>query len=160
MEPRFETTEAKLLVGLGATMSLAADTTPQLWRAFMPRRQAIANRASTDFLCVRIYREPAERMFLPESDYEKWAAVEVTDHQVVPDGMERLVLEGGRYAVFVHHGPASAAADTMRFIYGEWIAGSDCCLDDRAHFELLPEDYAPFDPNAREEVWIPIKDRR
>ena len=155
MEPRIETIEPKLLIGLCSTMSLASDSTRRLWQTLMPRRREIANRASSDFLSVRVYPEIDDRMFLPETKYDKWAAVEVTDH----DSMERHVLESGLYAVFVHRGPASTAAQTTRFIYAQQIPSSPYGLDHRNHFERLPEDYDPMDPDAREEVWVPIRTR-
>ena len=45
----------------------------------------------------------------------------------------------------------------MKHIFGRWLPQSEYELDDREHFELLPEGYSPVDPEAEEEVWIPIK---
>lgn len=163
MKPRIETLQAKKLVGIGAPMSQADDSTPQLWRSLMPRRAEIANRSTREHISMRVYGKagmPLEEMFAPETVYEKWAAVEVGDHDTIPDGMRGYSLGGGLYAVFVHRGPASAFVLTMRHIFEEWLPASEYELDDREHFEVLQEDWSPTDPNAQEEIWIPIRPRK
>jgi AraC family transcriptional regulator len=84
--------------------------------------------------------------------------VEVSAFSDVPHEMETCSLQGGKYAVFTHHGPASAAPKTMQYIFGQWLPRSVYSLDNREHFEILPEGYSPVDPNASEEIWVPIKD--
>jgi AraC family transcriptional regulator len=106
---------------------------------------------------MQVYSGHQEKLFKPSALFEKWAAVEVVNHEDIPDGMEPYFLDGGKYAVFIHEGPASAAPETMQYIFGRWLPESEYELDNREHFEILPEGYNPVDPNAREEVWIPIK---
>jgi len=95
--------------------------------------------------------------FTPETPFEKWAAVEVSDHSDIPPGMEPYTLQGGKYAVFVHRGPASSFAKTSNYIFGVWLPHATYELDSREHFELLGATYRPDDPDAEEEVWIPIR---
>ena len=160
MEPRIEILEAKKLVGLRAEMSLAEDRTPQLWRAFMPRRSEIPNRVSTDYMSMRLVSETDPgKLFSPNARFEKWAVVEVADHASIPEGMEGYSLAGGSYAVFLHQGPMSSFPATVQLIFGSWLPGSEFGLDCREQFELLAEGYDPQDPEAREEVWIPIRRR-
>lgn len=150
------------LVGFGKRMSLASDATAELWKALMPRRHEIANRATSDFISMRVYDERVfgtNEQFLPEAEFEKWAAVEVTDHDDVPDGLEAYVIEGGTYAIFVHEGPASTFAGTMRRIFVDWLPASDYELDDREHFEVVPEGWRATDDRAREEIYIPLRMR-
>ncbi len=71
-------------------------------------------------------------------------------------GMESYELEGGLYAVFTHLGPATDLS-TVMYIFQDWLPLSDYVLDDREHFEVLPQGYKPTDPNAREEFWIPVR---
>ena len=87
----------------------------------------------------------------------KWAAVEVEDYSGKIEGMEEFYLSGGKYAVFEHKGPASSFGEIFGYIFGVWLPGSEYTLDEREHFEILKEDYNPHDPNAEEEIWIPIK---
>jgi AraC family transcriptional regulator len=157
VKPSITTIEPRLLVGVRGKMSLAADRTGDLWRALMPRRTEIGNRATNSYLSIRVYPSMGPEMFAPDTVFEKWAAVEVTDHSFVPDGMEAHTLAGGRYAVFEHLGPASAFPETMRYIFTEWLPESGYELDSREQFEELTEDWNPMDPEAREQVWIPIR---
>jgi AraC family transcriptional regulator len=73
---------------------------------------------------------------------------------VVPEGMEVFELKGGMYAVFVHQGSDPTIFD---HIYGEWLPSSDFELDDRPHFEVLDAQYRHSDPEASEEIWIPVR---
>ena len=160
MEPRIEVIPAKKLVGVGATMSLAEDSTPRLWRSLMPRRGEIADRATSSYISMRVYGKPGmavEEMFAPDTVFEKWAAVEVSSYDSVPEGLARHALTGGMYAVFVHEGPASSFPLTMRRIFGDWLPASDYELDDREHFEVVPEGWKADDPGAREEIWVPVR---
>ena len=77
----------------------------------------------------------------------------------VPDGLGILVIPAGKYAEFIHVGPATAAPRTFGYIFGEWLPASGFELDLRPHFEILPEGYDPFDENATERVLIPIRSR-
>jgi AraC family transcriptional regulator len=162
VEPRIEILSPKKLVGVGARMSLADDSTPQLWQSLMPRRTEIENRLTREYISLRAYGKsgmaPAE-MFAPKTEFEKWAAVEVDGHENIPEGMRGYSLEGGVYAVFVHRGPASAFALTMQRIFLEWLPASDYELDDREHFEVLQEGWSPVDPSVEEEIWVPIRAR-
>jgi len=156
MEPRIEILELKKLIGIRMEMSLSNNKTTELWQQFMPRRGEIKNRLTTDFISMQKYGE--NWAFAPDSLFEKWATVEVLSFAELPPNMETYLIQGGKYAVFIHHGPASAAAKTMQYIFSEWLPKSTYTLDNREHFEVLPDDYSPVDPNAKEEIWIPIKD--
>lgn len=94
--------------------------------------------------------------FSPDTLFEKWAAVEVSSFSDLPHHMDTYSLEGGLYAVFVHQGPAHEAARTMHSIFGQWLPQSEYSLDNREYFEILPENYSPVDPDASEEIWIPV----
>ena len=148
----------KLLVGMAAEMSVASDATPILWRRFMPRRKEIQNTVSEALYSVQSFSESdGFENFTPETVFEKWAAVEVTSRDSVPDDMQLFVLRGGHFAIFDHQGPPSEFPKTLNFIFSEWLPQSDWQLDDREHFEMLLPGWRADDPSAREEVWIPIK---
>lgn len=148
----------KPLLGMAARMSLAADTTADLWRRFMPRRKEIPNTSSDVFYSVQNFSGlNGFENFTPETEFEKWAAVEVTNSGPVPDGMQRFVLRGGHFAVFDHFGPPSEFANTLSFIFSEWLPQSEWQLDGREHFEILLPGWRADDPDAHEEVWIPLR---
>jgi AraC family transcriptional regulator len=157
MKPKIETIQARKLVGFRQQMSLAENLTAQLWRSFMPRRHEVKNRATNEYISMQVYSVTGGQIFSPTTVFEKWAVVEVLADDSVPDGMESYTLAGGQYAVFVHNGPASAAPKTMRHIFGTWLPDSEFVLDNREHFEILPDGYDPLDKHAHEEIWIPIR---
>lgn len=160
IEPKIVTLEPRLLVGLSTTMSLANNKTAELWRSFMPRRQEVAGRVSGDYISMQVYDISDQSMFRPDTEFVKWATVEVDSHNSIPEGMAAYTLEGGLYALFNHKGPASSAPQIMGYIFGEWLPRSAFELDHREHFEILPEGYNPLDPEAEEEILIPIKKER
>ena len=148
----------KMLVGMAAKMSVAADGTPSLWRRFMPRRKEIQNAVNEVFYSVQNFSDSAGfENFTRDTVFEKWAAVEVASRSSIPEEMQLFVLRGGHFAVFDHCGPPSEFPKTLNFIFSEWLPQSGWQLDDREHFEMLLPDWRADDPNAREEVWIPVK---
>jgi AraC family transcriptional regulator len=146
------------VIGVRAEMSLAEDRTGDLWGTFMPRRNEISARTDASYLSIRSLRGGLDALSDPDARFEKWAAVAVEHHDEVPEGMLAHTLSGGRYAVFEHCGPASAFPQTLQFIFGIWLPASGYQLDAaRQQFEVLAEDYDPFDPQSREEVWLPLR---
>ncbi len=158
-EPRIVEVVERKLIASRMTMSLANHKVRKLWQSFRPRVKEIPNRLGTDFFSIQHYSKDFKMSdFRPTTEFDKLAAVEVESHNVpIPQGMEAYNLAGGKYAIFIHHGPASAFAKTFQHIYGIWIPQSKYELDNRDQFEILGENYRPDDPNAEEEVWIPIK---
>jgi AraC family transcriptional regulator len=158
MVPRIEILSEKKLVGKRMKMSLSNNRTGELWRSFMQRRKDIKNNLSTDLFSLQVYDQSFSfENFDPDKSFEKWAAVEVMDFNIIPVDMESITLAGGLYAVFIHEGPASDGASTFQYIFGTWLPNSEYSLDNRPHFELLGEKYKNEDPDSEEEVWIPIK---
>ncbi len=157
MKPRIEILDPKKLIGIRKKMSLTENTTAVLWRDFMSKRSSVKNRVSTEYFSMQVYGDGEKELFSPKTLFEKWAAVEVSTDEVIPDGMESYSLCGGKYAVFNHKGPAAAFPKTMHYIMTIWLPESEYELDNREYFELLLEGYDPLDPEAEEEVWIPIK---
>lgn len=121
----------------------------------MPYRKDILHKIGIDLYSMQIFDAMPD--FKSDATFEKWAAVEVSAIETVPEGMETYTLQGGLYAVFLHQGPASAFQKTFGFIFEEWLPNSAYELDDREHFELLGEKYKNNDPDSEEEVWIPIR---
>jgi AraC family transcriptional regulator len=158
MKPRIETCSLKKLVGKRIRMSYSDNKTFELWKSFMPRRKEITNNVTTDLFSLQIYDKHFDfKDFNLEAEFEKWAAMEVSDFNTIPEGMESYVLTGGLYAVFIHKGAASTAPKTFKFIFGTWLPSSDYILDIRPHFEILGQKYIHEDPDSEEEVWIPVK---
>ena len=153
---RTETMPSKKLIGFSLKMSLANNKTFELWRKFMPRRKEIKNIIGNDMLSIQVYNknyDPSDQ----NAEFEKWAVLAVTEFENVPDEMETIILPEGKYAVFLHKGPASKGHQTFKYIFGTWLPNSGYRLDNRPHFEILGEKYKNNELDSEEEVWIPIK---
>lgn len=159
MTPRIETTVERKLVGKRTTMSLANNRTSDLWKDFMPRRKEIINVVTNGFISMTVYRPAHFIDFKPTNEFEKWAAVEVSNFETVPKGMETFVLQGGLYAVFDYKG-SSNDPTIFQYIFGTWLPNSKYIVDNRPHFEVLGEKYKNNDPTSEEEIWIPIKQKQ
>ncbi len=159
-EPRIEVVGERKLVGMHLHMSLAQDRTGELWGAFMPRKKEVLHPISTDLICMQVYEGlPSFSQFNAETEFVKWAAVEVGDNSLVPVGMEAYTLAGGMYAVFVHKGLPDSFSQTAQFIFRDWLPKSRYELDNREHFEVMGERYRHNDPSSEEQVWVPIRIR-
>ncbi len=156
IEPRIETLKEKKLVGTRLTMSLSDNKTGELWRNFMPGRNEITNNLTNDLISMTIYKPTHFADFNPAHDFEKWAAVEVTDFEKVPNDMETFTLTGGLYAVFDYKG-SSIDKSIFQYIFGIWLPNSVYLLDNRPHFELLGDNYKNAKNDSEEEIWIPIR---
>ena len=156
MTPRIETTNEKKLVGKRLTMSFANYKTGELWRSFSPRRKEISNNLTNDLISLAVYQPTHFADFKPTNEFERWATVEVSDFDNVPNEMETFVLPSGLYAVFDYKG-LSTDNSIFQYILGTWLPSSDYVLDNRPHFEVLGDKYKNNDPTSEEEIWIPIR---
>ncbi|MCC7507177.1 MAG: GyrI-like domain-containing protein [Saprospiraceae bacterium] len=146
------------LVGLHIRTSMEANQTAELWKAFRIRLREIGAPPPQKLYSVQVFDPGASfAAFSPDSLFDKWAAIELDTDAVKPEGLDILILPAGLYAVFIHHGPAHSFPGTLQFIFGQWLPNSDYALDARPHFEIMDEHYHPLDPDAREEVWIPVR---
>jgi AraC family transcriptional regulator len=161
MIPTIRIEPKRKLIGQRISMTMANNRTFELWKGFMPRRREIRNNLSAELISMQVYNQSYDfkkNDFYAE--FEKWAAIEVTDFEVVPEGMETFLLEGGLYAVFIHKGAASTGPKTFQYIFGIWLPQSDYELDDRPHYEILGEKYKNDDPDSEEEILIPIRPKK
>ncbi len=157
MKHRIENIQGKKFIGCHATMSLARNTTADLWRSFMPRREEILNPVGSNLYSMQVYAPKYFERFNPETEFEKWALTEVSSFEHLPAGMVSMSISGGLYAVFEHKGPASKGAESFGYIFGTWLPGSGYELDNRPHFEVLGDLYKNDDPGSEEEIWIPVR---
>ncbi|PZX94766.1 GyrI-like domain-containing protein [Flavobacterium aquariorum] len=156
MIPRIEILSKKKLIGKRIKTSLTDNKTHELWRSFMPKRAEIINPISSDLFAVQVYEPNYFEAFNPNTVFEKWATLEVTDFDNMPAEMESFLLSGGLYAVFELKGHDIAIFD---YIFRTWIPNSKYDLDHRPHFEILGAKYKKDDPNSEEEIWVPIKEK-
>lgn len=76
----------KILIGKKLEMSYVNNRTGELWRSFMPRRKEITNNIGLELYSIQIYKSIFDfRVFNPSDIFTKWAAVEVTDFEKIPE---------------------------------------------------------------------------
>ncbi len=154
MESEIKNVKPKKLIGMKLTMSFADNKTGLLWQRFMLKRKEIKNNLNADLISMQRYGPAFD--FGPNTEFEKWAAVEVSDLTNAPDKMETFLLPEGLYAVFQYKG-SSMDTRIFQYIFGEWLPASTYQLDNRPHFEVLGEKYKNASPDSEEEIWIPVK---
>lgn len=159
MTPKILKIKPRKIIGKCLITTLSFDDTATLWKNFMTRHKEIKKRVGSNFYSMQVYPfgfKPEE--FTPETKFERWAAVEVESFDEVPEGMQTKLIAGGLYVVFTHIGPVKKFIETSNYIYGTWLPQSDYELDDRAHFEILGENYyGPEHPESEEEIWLPVQ---
>lgn len=156
MEPRIETRASTTLVGMRNRAATGGGGTAELWRRFMPERNEIGERVGADLISMRIFHRAPREPLTPATPFDEWAAVEVSVAEPVPSGMEFYVVPSGMYAVFCHRGPASTFPQTAHYIFATWLPSSSYELDTRPHLAVMGADYRLDDPNAEEEIWVPV----
>jgi AraC family transcriptional regulator len=155
MKPQIKTLSNTKFIGKKLNFTYADYRAFELWNSFMPQRKEIQNSIGTELYNIQI--NPENFDFNPSTLFVKWAAIAVSSFNFVPEGMEKLEIEKGLYAVFQYKGDQSGAAYFFNQIYTEWLPNSEFELDNRPQFEILREKYKNNDPNSEEEIWIPIK---
>ncbi|WP_323788457.1 GyrI-like domain-containing protein [Psychroserpens sp.] len=158
MVHRIEIIEDRLVVGMKTRTSVLTihEKTKQLAQSFMPKRREVLSRIGVHVFSIQDYGEdysPAN----PNSEFDKWVGVEVENHSAIPEGMQSFIIASGTYAVFSFKGSVSEFPKQRAYIFQDWLPNSGYLLDQKAHFEILSEDYSKDLQNIEEEIWIPIK---
>ena len=159
MDAKIIAISPKKIVGLRimTTMVAHAEASAALWPAFAKGKGGIGNRVDGDTYSIQIFDGDPLTAGL-DTPFEKWAGVEVSSFDGVPEGFACMTLRGGLYAVFVHRG--LPGLETHEYALRQWLPASEYALDAREQFERMGPAYHPNDPNAEEEVWIPIQKKQ
>lgn len=155
MQPQIKTFPSTKFIGKNLSFTYENYRAFELWSSFMPRRKEILNTIETDLYNIQI--NPENFDFNPNTPFVKWAAVEVSNFDFVPEGMETFEIPEGLYAVFNYKGDQNNAAAFFKAIYTEWLPVSGYILGDHPQFEILGEKYRNNDPNSEEQIYIPVK---
>ena len=147
----------KKFVGKSLEMSFLENRTSELWREFVPKIKNIEGRFGGERISLQMYSD--DFMNNPSHRFTKWALVEVSDFDSVPEELENITITGGLYAVFPYKGNVIQAPAFFERIFKVIIPVSDYELDNsRPHFEILPEGkYDPMNPDSEETIYIPIR---
>lgn len=156
LSPDIVQSEPKILVGKRIQTTLMANETSKLWQSFMPFKNDILNRKSEILFSIENYKGDF-LAFTPETPFEKWAAMEVSEINALRHGMEICNIPAGLYAVFVYKGTDTDVIETFQYIFQTWLPTSIYALDNRPHFGAMGDKYIRNHPDSEEELWIPIK---
>jgi AraC family transcriptional regulator len=144
-DPEIKTIAAKQLAGICIRTNLAQNQNFELWSRFMPQRSSIPNQIGASLYSIEFFDEVENfHAFTALTFFTKWAAVEVSITDKLPEGISTLNLVGGLYAA----------------IYTQWLPQSGYQADhNRAQFEVMGEKYKRDDDTSEEEVFIPIREK-
>ncbi|WP_452221058.1 GyrI-like domain-containing protein [Lacinutrix salivirga] len=157
ISPEIKTINEKKLVGHSLKMSLVNNKTFELFSGFMPHRVHIKNTVSDCILEVLEYDDLYFENFNPNNTFQKWATVEVSKFEDIPQGMKTFTLKKCLYAVFKYVGTSKGFGVFMSTVYTQWLPQSKYTLNNTLHFNELNTRYKPNDSNAEELVYLPIK---
>lgn len=118
LTPRIQTVPEKRLVARKQKMSISENTTGLLWKGFMPRVYEIQNTVGIELYSIDILPESYIQAYKPETNFEKWAAVVVSDVASILEGFESMTSPEGLYAIFQYKGLPSSAPVVLKYIFG------------------------------------------
>jgi AraC family transcriptional regulator len=155
MQPVIQQALPKKLIGMRVRTSRSTFQPYELWRKFMPEKKQIGHVVDDLLYSMQVYEEGID--VKPTTEFDQWAAVEVSTCESKPDGMETYDLAGGLYATFIHKGMAKDFLKTIQYIHAVWLPASKYEIDNREHFERLGSKYDRTSADSEEEAWVPIK---
>ena len=83
--------------------------------------------------------------------------VEVMGIEDVQPQLVVKCLPAGRYLRFIHNGLSKKVGNTYRYIYNQFLPGTDYRLTKPYNFEFFGETYlGPENPQSQSEIYIPI----
>ncbi|MEQ9304452.1 MAG: GyrI-like domain-containing protein [Marinoscillum sp.] len=158
IDPEIREASEMLLVGMSVQTTQSTDNPLPLWQQFMPQIKTISDHIENVYYSVQIFPEHLSfQEFTPDTEFQKWAAVQVTTKHTPADGMKLLTVPSGKYAIFTHHGRSSTIYKTMQYIFGMWLPNSAYQLDNRPQLSIMDKDYfGPDHQDSKEEIWIPV----
>ena len=84
--------------------------------------------------------------------------IEVHSFQDVVAPFVQKVIQGGKYAVFTHHGSLETLNQTIDYIWGTWLLTTKEEIDTRETFELQDERFLGYHhPESEMDIYIPIR---
>lgn len=142
---------AKRLIGMNVLTSMrkASVDCPALWQSFGQR--------VSEFLVGGCKGSYGLSIMINAEDFYYWTAIDAYLLKTVPEGMKRIDIPDGQYAVC----PApnlEKVAETYMFLYETWLKGqSEYVLNEQVPcFEQYPPNWQPSDAF---EIFMPVKKR-
>lgn len=150
MEPKIVERPALTVVGVHYRGKNEHQEIPQLWQAFGSRAGEIEH-----IINPHIAYGISDNMDMDSGEFDYIAGFEVDSTGKVPAGMVSWEVAGGTYAVFTC--TLSTLGDTYRQAYHVWLPEAGYEATGGADYEVYGEEFDPQDPEARFDVYIPVK---
>lgn len=154
-EPEIVEREEIKVVGYLSLISMKHNLISNLWMRFVSRIEEIENVINPNEMLGISY--DGEQM---DDDYLFFHLVgyEVSEIQIIPEGLTYVVIPPHQYAKFTHKGEIDKLMDTYNYIYGEWMATSGYEIDeDFYEIELYDQRFKMGQPDSEFDIYIPIK---
>ena len=149
--PRFETTQALLIAGLGDRYSHnSAAGIPGLWQRFNAEVDHMAGKVSDVAYGVCFNTDDA-------GNFDYIAGVQVRDFSDVPKEYARVRIPSQRYAVFTHREHISTVRRTVVTIWSKWLPASGFQAADAPFFERYGPEFDGRTGLGGFEIWLAVK---
>jgi AraC family transcriptional regulator len=149
--PRFETSRAVLIAGLGERYSCETSAAiPMQWRRFGPYVGNIPGETGDIAYGVRVNGDDA-------GNFDYIVGVEVSDFSDLPKELSRVRVPAQEYAVFAHREHISTIRRTVNTIWNKWLPVSGHEIADAPEFERYGPEFNPRSGDGGLEIWIPVK---
>ena len=147
-----------LLVGYTANTKNGFDVISKCMAQLQGNKEQIVNR--TDKNCL-IGLNDYTKDFACEDEqpsFDFYAAAEVTDFSVIPNGMITKELSASKYVIFSFSGkPQDSLQPVADYIYKEWFPQSTCQFNKNNMYDFTKSyEAVDNDGNSSIEYWVPI----
>lgn len=157
LEPEFHVYPARTMVGV-RTRGFGVDSEKNnlapklhaLWGGFLRRMGEIGGAIpGTAYGVIQSATERGEEL-------EYFAAVEVGEAHLLPEGMVRCELPATRYATFTHRGDLRRLDQTVNYVYSSWLARSGLRHTYAADLEIYGPGYREDSEESVVHYAIPV----
>ncbi len=158
MQPTFIELAGKTIVGVAGNFigvmspqANAQEVIGALWGRLILRHKPLP---ATTYGVITLIADKNSMTHQDELRYI--AGFEADESAPVPDGMEKITVPPGRYAVFTHKGSVMDLPQTVRFAYGYWLPRSGSKARNVPHLEVYDERFRPDSPDSEFDILIPV----
>lgn len=149
--PRFEQRESFRVAGLALECTPATTTKiPELWSRFGARIGTIPHQVDRISYGVCIPKN------LESDEFTYVAAVEVSQFDALPDDLTCVDIPQSYYAVFTHQGSVGTIAQSMDYVFGQWLPNSTYEPTGTPDFELYDERFNPMTGSGAFDIYVPL----
>lgn len=160
-EPKIKKIDGFHVIGIEGKSTLVKNQLYDLWNVFLNRLNEIKTIATPDiYFEVHPYQNENELTdYTEDTEFKKIASVGVRSPNYIPVGMKSCKVQGGKYAVFTHHGPIPNLQMSYDYIWGTWLSTSGHYPDERDDFERYDRNRFKglHNPNTEVDIYVPLK---